>query len=76
MIDITRRHPATVHLAQFFEFGHLVDSAAREVSAQFKALAFGLIEFADDGPELTACLRKLVEAKDCAVRAVIYQPGE
>jgi hypothetical protein len=24
-----------------------------------------------DGPELTVCLRKLLEAKDCAVRAAL-----
>ena len=76
MIDVAGRHPATVHLAQFFNFEHLKNAQARDVAEGFTVLATGLLALLEDGPELTACMRKLVEAKDCAVRAVIYSVGE
>lgn len=34
-------------------------------------LADRMVERLDDGPELTAGLRKLLEAKDCFVRAAL-----
>lgn len=64
-------HPSTAHLLQFFSFGHLPEPL-RSVSQQFHTLAHALAQ--DErlsGPELTAGLRKLLEAKDCAVRSVI-----
>ena len=39
------------------------------VRAAFEALSISL----DESPEKTAALRKLLEAKDCAVRAYIEQ---
>ncbi len=62
-------HPATAALLPFFAWGHLPAHLA-EVSAPFEALALNLVETLD-GPELTVCLRKLLEAKDCAVRAAL-----
>jgi hypothetical protein len=34
-------------------------------------MAQGIVERIDDGPELAAGLRKLLEAKDCFVRAMM-----
>ena len=66
------RHPATKHFAPFFSYDHLPPlSMARLVSADCCALADGLIDALPDGPELTAGLRKLLEAKDCFVRAAL-----
>lgn len=64
-------HPATLALLGYFEYGHLPDHLA-EVSARFHSLAHEVaLEFGLEGPEVTVCLRKLLEAKDCAVRAAL-----
>lgn len=64
-------HPATAALLRFFEYDHLPDGL-RSVSKQFHDLAHALADPGDlNGAELTVCLRKLLEAKDCAVRAAL-----
>lgn len=70
---MTDRHPATAHLLQFFEFEHLPQHL-REISILCHGLAFTIAERLPDGPEKTAGLRKLLEAKDCFVRAALGQP--
>jgi hypothetical protein len=62
-------HPATEALLRFFAFEHLPPHL-QEVSRPFAELA-GDIATKLDGPEVTVCLRKLLEAKDCAVRAAL-----
>ena len=62
------RHPGTTHLVKYFEHAHLPAHLA-EISKPFGDLAQQLVDALPDGPELTAALRKLLEAKDCAVRA-------
>jgi hypothetical protein len=42
-------------------------------SADVAALAKTMVEGLPDGPELSAGLRKLLEAKDCFVRAAVLQ---
>lgn len=64
------RHPATQQIAQWFTFDHLPDNA-RPPSRACAELAQAMIDDLPDGPELTAGLRKLLEAKDCFVRARI-----
>jgi hypothetical protein len=65
-------HPATEQLIQHFSYEHLPEHL-QEVSKHFHALA---IEMAATlvGPEVTVGLRKLLEAKDCAVRAAVATP--
>lgn len=64
-------HPSITHLLQFFAYDHL-PHALREVSKPFGDLAHDLVvTHGLDGPEATTCLRKLLEAKDCAVRAAL-----
>jgi len=64
-------HPATAAILRHFEYSHLPEHL-REVSRPFCELAKDLIAVHElEGPELTAALRKLLEAKDCAVRAAI-----
>lgn len=63
-------HPATKHLLQFFEYEHL-PKHLQEHSRPFKELARRLTHTLPSNAELTAALRKLLEAKDCAVRARI-----
>lgn len=62
-------HPNVRHLLGLFRYTHLPPHL-RAVSKQMHDLAH---EMADgyDGIELTAGLRKLLEAKDCFVRAAL-----
>lgn len=62
-------------LLQFFEFEHLPEHLKR-VSCHFHALAWMLVDDQQGvprNPERTTALRKLLEAKDCAVRAAIFK---
>ncbi len=70
-IDTTGRHPGTVAIARWFDFDHLPDGPAQVAASSVALLAEQAIENLPDGPELTAGLRKLLEAKDCFVRAAI-----
>jgi hypothetical protein len=58
------------HLLQFFEYSHL-PKHLQEVSREFHQLAHLLVERLPLNSELTTALRKLLEAKDCAVRSVL-----
>jgi hypothetical protein len=59
-------------LLQFFKYDHL-PAQLQDVSMPFAALAFNVCDTLPENAERTTCLRKLLEAKDCAVRAVLYQ---
>jgi len=55
---------------QFFAYGHLPAHLA-DVSMPFAVLAETIVDAVPRNPERTVALRKLLEAKDAAVRAVI-----
>ncbi len=57
-------------LLRWFEFAHLPPKL-QEVSAPVGELARQMDALLPEGPEKTAGLRKLLEAKDCFVRADI-----
>lgn len=59
------------YLMQFFKFEHLPDHL-KLVSMSFADLAQEIVETLPDNPERTTALRKLLEAKDCAVRARLF----
>lgn len=61
-------------MKQFFAYEHL-PSHLQEHSKPFSELADHLIETLPRNPERSAALRKLLEAKDCALRAKIYKEG-
>lgn len=63
-------HPAVEHVIQFFAFDHLPEPL-RTVSGEFAALATKVMNNCPDDPETVHALRKLLEAKDCAVRAMV-----
>lgn len=67
-------HPATEALLRYFTFKHLPPHLAA-VSRPFCDLAHGVAHELPPGPEVTVCLRKLLEAKDCAVRAALPDPA-
>ena len=57
-------------ILQFFECGHLPDHL-RAISTPFGELARQMVNDLPDNAERAAALRKLLEAKDCAVRALV-----
>lgn len=63
-------HPNTAALLKFFAYEHLPENL-RPVSMACWRLATEMINSLPEGPELTAGLRKLLEAKDCFVRAAL-----
>jgi hypothetical protein len=67
---MTVRNPH--YLLQFFNFTHL-PGALQDVSKPFCELAHRLDDELPLNPELTASLRFLLQAKDCAVRAVLFK---
>jgi hypothetical protein len=70
--DTFPHHPSVQAVLQYFAYDHLPEELAT-VSKPFAALAFDLAERCQSSPELTVALRKLLEAKDAAVRA--SKPG-
>jgi hypothetical protein len=61
-------HPSVASVLQYFDFRHLpehLQPASRPWAEQAMRLALNT----EPSPELTVALRKLVEAKDAAVRA-------
>jgi hypothetical protein len=68
----TERKMPKDRMLQFFAYEHLPEHL-RRVSAPFGELAKLMVETLPSNPERTAGLRKLLEAKDCAVRAVLFK---
>lgn len=71
--DLTAKRATPVdrdHIMQFFTASHLQDRL-RTVSDPFAQLAEQMFNTLPRNPERTVALRKLLEAKDAAVRAVI-----
>lgn len=62
-------------MLQHFTYAHLKDEL-QLVSKPICELAHHLVETLPRNPERTVALRKLLEAKDCAVRARLYRETE
>lgn len=65
-------HVATRALLAFFTYDHL-PADLQAISRPFAELGHDMAERLD-GPECTVGLRKLLEAKDCMVRAALTMP--
>ena len=61
----------TQQIMRWFAYGHLPEGPLREASLNVAVTAGLTVGELPDGPELTAGLRHLLEAKDCFVRAAI-----
>lgn len=61
-----------MYLLQFFAYAHLPEPL-QAVSKPFHDLALQIADTLPKNPEQTVALRKLLEAKDCAVRAQIFK---
>lgn len=70
VMESTEKKPETghEHIAQFFAYEHL-PPVLQEVSKPFGELAATMLATLPRNPERTVALRKLLEAKDAAVRA-------
>jgi hypothetical protein len=70
--ELEGRHPGTAQLVRWLTPNpNLPEGAPTRVARLHSALAAQLVRQLPDGPELTAGLRKLLEAKDCFVRAAL-----
>ena len=63
------------NILQFFEYKHLPEELQR-ISNYFFVVAHEIVDRLPRNPERTVALRKLLEAKDAAVRAKIARPNE
>ena len=61
-------------MLKWFAYDHLPEPL-KEVSRGFAVLAAGIVSAVSAGPERTVALRKLLEAKDAAVRAKLHPGG-
>ena len=59
-------------MLQFFKYDHLPEHL-QAVSKPFADLANQIVNTLPSNLERTVALRKLLEAKDCAVRAVLFK---
>jgi hypothetical protein len=66
------RHPSVEAITRFFEYDHLPEPL-KSVASECSLLKTKILNEIEDDPELTAGLRKLLEAKDCFVRAAVAQ---
>lgn len=71
---MTTDQPAqpTDRMMQFFAYAHL-PAHLQEISKPFGDLAQHIVDTLPSNPERTVALRKLLEAKDCAVRAKLFK---
>ena len=60
------------HILKFFHYAHL-PAALQERSKPFCELARRIVDTTPRNPERTVALRKLLEAKDAAVRACVAE---
>ncbi|CAO3403495.1 hypothetical protein [Azospirillum palustre] len=66
---------ASDRMMQFFGYAHLPENLQGH-SKPFHDLAQVIVDTLPANPERTTALRKLLEAKDCAVRARLYKEPE
>lgn len=59
-------------IIDYFEYAHLPEGPLKQTSMLICVMAHELAKSLPEGIERDECLRKLLEAKDCAVRAHVY----
>jgi hypothetical protein len=68
VIDTLKQHAAAFLILRYFRYDHLPEPLA-SFSRPFAELALRMVASGLNGPEASAGLRKLLEAKDCFVRS-------
>jgi hypothetical protein len=66
--------PSQDRMLKWFAYGHLPEHL-QAVSRPFSELAELIVQEVSPGPERTVALRKLLEAKDAAVRGRLHPGG-
>jgi hypothetical protein len=61
-------------MIKWFEWDHVPDDL-KQICESFSRLADIVVQDIEPGPERTVALRKLLEAKDSAVRAKLFPGG-
>lgn len=74
-MDITAMPTVTALAVRGFAYDHL-PAHLQDISRPFHDLAASMVDLLPTDPELSACLRKLREAKDCAVLLAAVGPAE
>ena len=69
MTNLDTRHPSTQHMMTMLKPNPNLPATQYSIATWFWDLASDCVSSFKDSPELTAGLRKLLEAKDCFVRA-------
>jgi hypothetical protein len=69
-LEFTTQELEADPLLRFFHYSHLPTKLAA-VSAPFCQLAWRIVQELPRNAERTVALRKLLEAKDCAVRTLV-----
>ena len=62
-------------MLKWFQWEHLAGDNLREMAYTFQAVAYTVVNQIEKGPERTVALRKLLEAKDAAIRALVNPGG-
>jgi hypothetical protein len=68
---LDERHPSTLHMRKMLKPNTNLPANLFQIAVDCDDLGTEMINRIPDGPELTAGLRKLLEAKDCFVRACL-----
>jgi hypothetical protein len=66
-----QRHTSTEHMLRTLKPNPNLKGTARQIAEDVNELAQDVVDKLADGPELTAGLRKLREAKDCFIVALL-----
>jgi hypothetical protein len=75
MLLLKDRHPSTRHAHKMLIPNPSLPTPLREISELCAELRDDVLARCGDGPELSAGLRKLLEAKDCFVRQALEDNG-
>jgi hypothetical protein len=68
---VATRNPSVQHLVDLLDPNPNLPQPLHDVAVSCSVLRDDLLERLDDGPEIEAGLRKLLEAKDCFVRQAL-----
>lgn len=71
----TNRHPSVAEKISFFEHNHLPEPLF-SVAHLCSITASEMLALIEDHPQLALGLQKLIEAKDCFVRAAVAQENK
>lgn len=71
--DISGRHPEVQRLHSYFAY-RVLPPKMQKVARHFAVSADLMLQWLPDSPELVVCLRKLLEARDCALRCALNLP--